>query len=113
MTSLGKVDALRLLAVVGARRLDVQSVQPLQLPGDDRKLRIDQVQQREIVRQNLLEEEDGLIANVALQLGIFPHREQTRVGMNALAKVARAKPLLDKALDEVEGLRIAEHARDL
>src|SRR5437868_6686433 len=113
MTSLGKVNALRLLAVVGARRFDIQAVQPLQLSCDDRKVRIDQVQQGEIVRHNFLKEQYGLVANVALQLSIFPHGEQARVRMSALAQVARAKPLLDKTLYEVEGLRIAEHASDL
>ena len=71
------------------------------------------IQDRQIVSQNLAEEQDGLVLDIALQLRVVPFGKQLRVGLERLAQIAGAQPLLDEASGEVSGLRIAQHAGDL
>ena len=66
-----------------------------------------------ILRQQFLEEQDGLIADGRLQFGIGIRGKKLEVGFDIAAQLTRAQPLLDKALGEIDGARVFEHANGL
>ena len=77
--TLRQVEPLRLL--VRAGDLEGLSEMARQLPRHDRLAGIDQVQQRKVALENLLEEERGLEANIGANLGVGgPGGKELRIG---------------------------------
>src|SRR5438552_11200620 len=100
MTILRKLDVRQLRANSRNARLgfQIQTVQLLERIIQHREFRIEQVDQRKILRQQLLEKEDRLIMNGRLELGVVVFRKQVRVRLDIAAELSSLEPLLDELL---------------
>ena len=106
-----QVEPLRLLP--SPVTLMVSPMMPRQLAGQHGLRGIDQVQQREIALEDLVEEEGGLKPDIGADLLIGgPCGEQLGVGRLVGVELADAQPLIDETLGELERLLAAQHARD-
>ena len=109
--SLRQVGPLRLLGVV--RELDGLSQMPRQLACQYGLAGIDQVQNREIALENLLEEDGRLKPYVGAHLLIGgPRGKQLGIGRLVGIELPYAQPLIDETLGELQCLLAAQHARD-
>src|SRR5215469_17039342 len=94
MTVLGKLGALWLLG----QALETESVEVRQLVRQDREIGIQQIQHREISREDFLKKEDRLVVDGGLDFGIVIRREQRLIRFDVAAQLARVEPLIDESL---------------
>src|SRR6266705_330896 len=108
--SLRQIGPLGLLCVV--REFDRLSQMPRQLACKYGLAGIDQVQDREIALENLLEENGRLKSYVGADLLIgAPRGKQLGIGRLVGIELAYAQPLIDETLGEFQCLLAPQHPR--
>ena len=106
MAVVGDVSPHRLLAQL--RHLQI--VVPIQSVVQEGELGIDQVQQRQIRRHDLLEEQDRLIPDRGLQIRVVVSGEKLRIGFDVASQFARTEPLFDEARRELREFAVGNGA---
>ena len=97
MAVLGKVGVLGLLG----QTFETEPVEVRELVGQDRELRIEKIQQRQVLGEDLLKKQDRLVADGGLNFGVVKRREQRRIRFDIPAQLARVEPLVDESLGKI------------